>query len=63
MQPGVTNWVQKILKTMFEFVFQQETQNERQSYDNSLRIMTVKSTITIWSDKFQDIVSKNTETV
>ena len=63
MQPGVTNWVQKILKTMFEFVFQQETQNERQSYDNSFRIMTVKSTITICSDKFQDIVSKNAETV
>ena len=49
---------------MLEIVFLQVTQNEPSSCDkfNYFRIMTVKNTISRWSDKVKDAVSKNIET-
>ena len=46
---------------MSEYAFRQETLNEPQSCDkfNLFRIMTVKSTISRWYDKFKDPVSEN----
>ena len=64
MQPEVRNWVQLILNAMHEFVFPQVTHNEPQSCDkcNCFRIMTMKNTISRWSDKFKDAVSNKIET-
>ena len=49
---------------MIELVFLQMTQKEPQSCHkfNCFRIMAVKDTISKWSVKFKDAVSKNIET-
>ena len=49
---------------MFESAFRKVTLKKRQSYDkfNLFRIMTVKSTINRWCDKFKDAISGNIET-
>ena len=49
---------------MHEFVFPQVTHNEPESCDkcNCFRIMTIKNTISRWSNKFKDAISNNIET-
>ena len=47
---------------MLEIVFLQVTQNEPCDKFYYFRIMTVKNTISRWSDKIKDAVSKNIET-
>ena len=59
-----TNWIQIILKAMFEFMLKQLTQTKAQPCEvfDSSAVVTIKNTVWQWSNKLQQILFENTKT-